>query len=129
MSDKERGVDDQFLAIRRIFSFVVVTVGLAGVLLLAILLWRRNFDPIVGCIVVVNFPSIIGIPFCCMGATIVLTLFQQAAKEVEFEGLGFKFKGPSGEIVLWLACFALMVGSVHLLWKPMTFPVCGRLGV
>jgi hypothetical protein len=56
-------------------------------------------------------------PFAALAAFVVITLFRQGEHPIEFEGLGFKFKGASGEIVLWVFCFLAATGALHLLWR------------
>jgi hypothetical protein len=35
---------------------------------------------------------------------------------MEFEGLGFKFKGAAGPVVLWAMCFIVIVLGIRVLW-------------
>jgi hypothetical protein len=44
-------------------------------------------------------------------------LFLEAKSgRIEFEGFGFKFRGASGEIILWVICFFAIVTAIKLLW-------------
>jgi hypothetical protein len=52
-----------------------------------------------------------------IAAFIIVALFRQNEQPLEFEGFGFKFRGASGEIVLWIACFAAITGAIYLLWQ------------
>ena len=59
------------------------------------------------------------VPFMCVGFavivafTIVLTL-RYATGEIEFEAPGFKFKGASGPILLWVVCFLAIIFGFYL---------------
>jgi hypothetical protein len=35
---------------------------------------------------------------------------------IEFEGFGFKFRGASGEIILWVICFLAIMAAIKALW-------------
>lgn len=64
-----------------------------------------------------HFAAIIGLPMAGVAAFIVVVLLKQTSgNEIEFEGMGFKFKGPSGEVVLWIICFAVIALAIKLLW-------------
>lgn len=63
-----------------------------------------------------HFASIVGLPMAGAGAFIVVALFRQSDGPIEFRGLGFEFKGASGQLVMWIACFLSMAGAIKLLW-------------
>ena len=68
-------------------------------------------------VVVEHFPAVIGLPMAAVGAFIVVVLLRQSTEgPIEFSGLGFSFKGPSGAVVLWLMCFLGIVVAVKALW-------------
>lgn len=43
-------------------------------------------------------------------------LLEQVHGTIAFEGLGFKFRGASGPVVLWVFGYLAIVGSIKLLW-------------
>ena len=47
-----------------------------------------------------------------------VTFLRQSEGPVEFEGLGFKFKGAAGQVVLWCLCCAVLSACARLLWVP-----------
>lgn len=59
------------------------------------------------------------VPFMCVGFgvivafAIVLTL-SYATGDIEFEAPGFKFKGASGPILLWVVCFLAILFGFYL---------------
>ena len=64
-----------------------------------------------------HFAAVVGLPMAAAGAFVVVVLLKQGTKEpIEFEGLGFKFRGPSGLVVLWLMCFLGIALGIKLLW-------------
>ena len=64
-----------------------------------------------------HFPAVIGLPMAAVAAFIVVVFLQQNTEgPIEFQGLGFKFKGPSGAVVLWMICFIVIAGTIKLLW-------------
>lgn len=70
--------------------------------------WQKKFDE--------HFLALVGMPFCALFALVVITLFRATYGDIEFEALGFRFKGASGPIVLWcMALMALVLGA-KILW-------------
>ena len=63
-----------------------------------------------------HYAAMVGTPLSAVTAFCIVTLLEVTSGPIEFEALGFKFRGASGPIVLWILSF-LAVGSVfHLLW-------------
>lgn len=58
----------------------------------------------------------VGLPVAAVTAFLLVSVLQVTTGKVEFEGLGFKFRGASGPIVLWIACFIAMVIGIKVLW-------------
>lgn len=103
--------------IRRVIALVLTIAIVLLCATLFIALWVNRFDPVLTGLVVANFAAIVGLPFAAMASFVVVTLLRQSEQPIEFEGLGFKFKGASGEIVLWVFCFLATSGALHLLWR------------
>ena len=61
--------------------------------------------------------AVIGLPIATVTAFLLVSVLQVTTGKIEFEGLGFKFRGASGPIVLWIACFIVLVIGIKLLWK------------
>ena len=97
--------DQKFEAFRRAASVFIAFLGIVGVVFLLIALWINRFDPVLTNLVLANFPVIIGLPFASVAAFVIVALFRQQESPLELEGLGFKFKGAAGEIVLWNISF------------------------
>jgi hypothetical protein len=99
-----------------------IALGLAvllviGFLALYVAVWMNRLDPVMTTLVIKNFAAIVGLPAAATASFVVVTLLRQAERPIEFEGLGFKFRGASGEIVLWICCFLASAGAIRLLWN------------
>ena len=101
----------------KIAHFIAFAVSVAAVILFAFWVlvdWRQ---PYWSRIIEEHFAAIIGLPMSAAGAFIVVVFLRQGvAGPIEFEGMGFKFKGPSGAVVLWLMCFLGIVIGIKVLW-------------
>ena len=63
-----------------------------------------------------HFQALVGLPAAAFAATFIILIFKISEGPIEFSGLGFQFKGASGQVVLWVFCFLAIVGSIKLLW-------------
>jgi hypothetical protein len=52
-----------------------------------------------------HFAAAIGLPLAAVAALFVVSIFEITTGKIEFEGLGFKFHGASGPVILWVICF------------------------
>jgi hypothetical protein len=60
--------------------------------------------------------AVIGVPLAAVMAMCVVILLRFGTGPIEFEGLGFKFRGAAGEVVFWIFCFLAIVAALRLLW-------------
>jgi hypothetical protein len=44
------------------------------------------------------------------------SVLRETTGKLEFEALGFKFRGASGPVVLWVLCYFAITLSIKLLW-------------
>jgi hypothetical protein len=65
-----------------------------------------------------QYAATLGIPLCVVSSVCVVLLLKATAGPIEFEALGFKFRGASGPLVLWIFCFLAMIFALKLLWIP-----------
>lgn len=72
-------------------------------------------NPLVFEIALNHFAATVGLPSAALAALCVVFL-ESTTGRIEFEGLGFKFKGASGPIVLWVVCFLAIAAAIKLLW-------------
>ena len=63
-----------------------------------------------------HFPATIGLPSAAIAALCIVVFLESSSGPIQFEGPGFKFKGASGPIVLWVLCFLAIAGAIKLLW-------------
>jgi hypothetical protein len=75
------------------------------------------YDPRLYQIALANFPVTVGLPFVALAALALVVFLGSTSGPIEFEAIGFKFKGAAGPIVMWILCFLSMVIAVHLLWR------------
>ena len=65
-----------------------------------------------------HFQSLVGLPMAAILSFILVTFLKQRSGEgIEFKGIGFHFKGPSGEVVLWILCYSVITLSIAATWK------------
>jgi Mn2+/Fe2+ NRAMP family transporter len=63
-----------------------------------------------------HFAAIVGLPGAAVVAFILVVFLRQTDGPIEFEGLGFKFKGAAGQVAMWVICFLAIAGAIHLCW-------------
>ena len=63
-----------------------------------------------------HFAAIIGLPCAALVAFAIVVFLRQTEGPIEFEGLGFKFRGASGQVAMWIACFVAIALAIRLLW-------------
>lgn len=64
-----------------------------------------------------HFAAMVGTPLSVMTAFCIVSVLKVTNGPVEFEAFGFKFRGASGPIILWVFSF-LAIGTIfHLLWR------------
>jgi hypothetical protein len=49
-------------------------------------------------------------------ALCLVIVLENTSGPIEFEGLGFGFKGASGPLVLWCLCFLVMTAAIKAVW-------------
>ena len=63
-----------------------------------------------------HFQALVGLPAAAFASTFIILILKITEGPIEFSGLGFNFKGASGQVVLWVFCYLAIVGSIKLLW-------------
>jgi len=63
-----------------------------------------------------HLPAVIGLPIAAATAFLLVSILQVTSGKIEFECIGFKFRGASGPVVLWTASFIAMAICIKLLW-------------
>jgi hypothetical protein len=60
--------------------------------------------------------AILGLPTGALASLGIVLLLEVKSGRIEFEVLGFKFRGASGEIILSVICFMAIITAIKLLW-------------
>jgi hypothetical protein len=63
-----------------------------------------------------HYAALVGTPMSAVTAFCIVSLLKVTSGPIEFEAIGFKFRGASGPIVLWVFCFLSIAVAFHLLW-------------
>jgi hypothetical protein len=63
-----------------------------------------------------HFQATVGLPMAAIAAVCIVFLFKFVEGTIELEGLGFKFKGASAPIILWILCFLAIASAIKVLW-------------
>src|SRR5207253_10929839 len=63
-----------------------------------------------------HFPGTIGLPVAAVITLLLIPVLRETTGKLEFEALGFKFRGASGPVVLWVLCYLAITLSIKLLW-------------
>ncbi|MCZ4311875.1 hypothetical protein O4H66_00520 [Comamonadaceae bacterium G21597-S1] len=95
---------------------LVLVVPFAATAILAGFLTRIPYDVQLQ-IVQDHFAAIVGLPVAAIFSAFLVVVLQQTSGPVRFEGLGFKFEGTSGQVVLWVFCFLAITVAIRLLWR------------
>ena len=104
--------------LRKILSWAaVIGVITYGVLLFALFLVRGAGAEQMDDLVLTHYPTVVGLPSAAAAALFVVLVLKAAAGPIEFEALGFKFKGASGPVVLWVMCFLAIVLAIRVVWN------------
>jgi len=64
-----------------------------------------------------HYAATVGTPLSAVTAFCIVTLLKVTSGPIEFEAIGFKFRGASGPIVLWVISFLAVASVFHLLWN------------
>jgi hypothetical protein len=64
-----------------------------------------------------QFPATIGLPFAALAALSLVLILEFRAGKIEFEGFGFRFRGASGPIILWVISFLAITTAIKMLWN------------
>ncbi|MGU3475665.1 hypothetical protein [Methylobacterium sp. D48H] len=64
-----------------------------------------------------HFAAIIGLPGAAAVSFAIVVFLRQTEGPIEFEGLGFKFRGAAGQVVMWIACFLTITAAIRMCWE------------
>ena len=116
MNDPDEKLESRFTPHRAARWAVLIAGILFGGFFVFGGMFQRFNDPRMLSTMIEHFPATIGLPSSALAALFIVVFLESSSGPIEFEGLGFKFKGASGPIVLWVFCFLAMAGAIKLLW-------------
>ncbi len=104
--------------VKRFILFLTITgTSLLGLFLIGGLVMQTlRSDAVYIAIIIKHYPATIGLPLSGFAAFVLVFLLEHSRGPIEFEGLGFKFKGASGPLVFWLICFMAINTGIYTLW-------------
>ena len=112
MEEKPQTID-----MRRIINAIAL-IGMtcfSGMYLIGIIIIFLN-DPGLLKILYEHLKVFLGIPLAAMAAFCIVIVLEAQTGKIEIEGLGFKFKGASGPVILWIFSFLAISAAINLLW-------------
>lgn len=118
MSSEEKdstGQNDD-LAVGSVKWIAITGACLLGTIYLFWLFWGFNYDERFIEIMYEHMEAVLGVPGSIIVAFVLVSVLENVSGPVKFEGLGFKFEGASGPIVMWVFVFLALVGGLKLLW-------------
>lgn len=63
-----------------------------------------------------HFAATIGLPAAAFASFFVVLFLEVKSGRIEFEAWGLKFRGASGEVVLFVLVFLAIASAIKLLW-------------
>jgi len=114
--DETVSEDEQEKRLRIIVSYLVIISGTLFTFGVAVLYIAASTDNLEN-IVKDHAAAAFGIPLMWNCALLVVVILRSTAGPIEFETpFGFKFRGASGPVVLWVLCYLALTTSARILW-------------
>ena len=109
--------DAQASVLKRIAQWTVVlgTAG-AGFGALGVISYYAWSEHLVPNLLRDHIRAVVGLPMAAVSAFCLVVILEATSGKIEFEALGFKFRGASGPVVLWVLCFLVFVLAIRVLW-------------
>jgi hypothetical protein len=63
-----------------------------------------------------HFAAIVGLPGAAAVSFAVVVFLRQTEGPIEFRGLGFEFKGASGQVAMWALCFLVITIGIKAVY-------------
>lgn len=64
-----------------------------------------------------HFAAVLGLPAAAGCSYMVIVTLKHLEGPIEFQGLSFKFKGASGQAILWIILTLGLVVAIKMLWQ------------
>ncbi len=102
---------------KRVTAWVLtLTVPVAAAVVLGGFFIFLPFDTLVQ-IATQHFAAVVGLPLGALLAAFIVVALRHTEGPIKFEGLGFKFEGGAGQVILWVICFLAIAAAIRLLWS------------
>ena len=102
---------------KKFFQYsVLAIVGLFGALWLKALYYTGLYNEDLYKELLKHTAATVGLPLSALAALGIVIILEIYSGDIEFEALGFKFKGASGPVILWVICFLSISGAIKILW-------------
>ena len=107
---------------RRIFRRIVAIMALiaatfvGGVFVFFLVRDMANAEPWMMEVFRAHPGALLGLPLAALAALCIVLFLEAKSGPIEFEGFSFKFRGASGEIILWVICFLAIASAIKLMW-------------
>ena len=97
----------------------ILAIGLFGIWVLLYLygLYAIGRNGVFAPILESHFKATVGLPLAALAALCLVFLLRATSGPIELEVLGFKFKGASGPLIMWVVVFLAIVLAIQTLWK------------
>lgn len=107
---------DKDLAKETVKWLAIVGAVLLAAVYLFWLIWGFSYDARFIDIMYEHLAAAVGVPGSIIVAFVIVSILENVSGPIKFEGLGFKFEGASGPIVMWVIVFLSLIGGIRLLW-------------
>ena len=111
-SDRERHAFRRIVATMALLAMAIV----GGVFVFFLARDIANAEPWMMEVFRTHPGAVLGLPMAALAALCIVLFLEAKSGQIEFEGFGFKFRGASGEIILWVICFLAIVAAIKSLW-------------
>jgi hypothetical protein len=115
--DQDSKTEDWPLGRRIVFLFAGIGMALAALITWFLIFWNiffnfENREEILRN----HFLAVVGLPVAAFFAFVLVFFLRQTTGQIEIEGFGFKFRGVSGPLVMWVICFVAIASVIKMLW-------------
>ncbi len=115
--DIKKKSEDNVYILRNSAKWMAIGAAIVlGVVYMFWLIWSLNYDAQFIEIMYKHLAAVIGIPGAIITAFVLVNVLEQVSGPIKFSGLGFKFEGASGPVVMWVVVFLALVGGLKALW-------------
>ena len=94
----------------------VIAVSVFSIIVIVFMMRKGFYSTYYSDIAQKHFAATVGLPMAAAASLFIVLVLRATSGPLEFEGIGFKFRGASGPIVLWLLCFLGIAAALKMLW-------------